>query len=140
MSTVADNPGDVSQVSDSIRTSTTMADEAAQDLVPDEPQSSAVPHPDDVVMGDNAEGAEGAENTNPQNSGDLPFAEGPYVEPRTKFVDYLGSPIVTLIVGSGDSETILTAHQALLIKSPYFAEICAAFTDDGSVSVPLSRG
>jgi hypothetical protein len=42
--------------------------------------------------------------------------------------------VVTLIVGGGDTETILTAHQSLLIKSPFFAETCAEFADDGSVS------
>ncbi|KAL9101001.1 MAG: hypothetical protein Q9163_003686 [Psora crenata] len=43
-----------------------------------------------------------------------------------KFVHYLKSPIITLTVGSGDSQTTLTAHQALLIASPYFASAIAA--------------
>lgn len=38
---------------------------------------------------------------------------------------YLKSPIVALHVGSGDTATQLTAHQALLIKSPFFAEAIA---------------
>ncbi|EGS20345.1 uncharacterized protein CTHT_0021720 [Thermochaetoides thermophila DSM 1495] len=33
---------------------------------------------------------------------------------------------------SGENKTILTAHQALLVQSPFFAEACAEFTDDGS--------
>ncbi|KAI0392922.1 hypothetical protein F5Y17DRAFT_332258 [Xylariaceae sp. FL0594] len=62
----------------------------------------------------------------------LPFAEGGETEPRTSFTSYLMSPVVTLIVGSGENETILTAHQGLLTQSPFFAQACAAFADDGS--------
>lgn len=68
------------------------------------------------------------------NNAELPFADGgEKVPPRINFISYLTSPLVTLIVGSGDNETILTAHQGLLVRSPYFAEACAAFSDDGSV-------
>ncbi|GAP87798.1 putative UPF0092 membrane protein [Rosellinia necatrix] len=62
----------------------------------------------------------------------LPFAEGDDIDPHTTFISYLMSPVVTLIVGSAENETILTAHQALLIQSPFFADACAAFADDGS--------
>lgn len=72
---------------------------------------------------------------------ELPFAgeetvvEQPEPEPsRIPFIDYLTSPIVTLIVGSGENETVLTAHQALLTQSPFFRDECDRFTDDGSVS------
>ncbi|RYP64249.1 hypothetical protein DL769_006729 [Monosporascus sp. CRB-8-3] len=87
----------------------------------------------DVEM---AEGeGEPAAATAPDNgagAGELPFAEGGEADPRPTFVSYLTSPVVTLIVGSGENETILTAHQGLLIQSPFFAEACAAFTNDGS--------
>ncbi|KAH6693518.1 hypothetical protein F5X68DRAFT_273122 [Plectosphaerella plurivora] len=53
-------------------------------------------------------------------------------EPRATFISYLTSPVVTLIVGQNGSETILTAHQSLLAKSPYFKDACAEFSDDGS--------
>ncbi|KAL2753074.1 hypothetical protein ACRALDRAFT_1078062 [Sodiomyces alcalophilus JCM 7366] len=53
-------------------------------------------------------------------------------EPRATFLTYLTSPVVTLLVGKNGSETILTAHQALLAKSPYFKEACAQFNNDGS--------
>ncbi|KAK1987718.1 hypothetical protein LZ30DRAFT_579520 [Colletotrichum cereale] len=78
------------------------------------------------------EGAEAADNADGEN---LPFADGGEsdpVEPRTTFVSYLSSPIVTLLVGQGEGETIVTAHQALLVQSPYFKEACAQFSDDGS--------
>lgn len=84
----------------------------------------------DVEM---AEGGEAEGSTAGNEGGDLPFAEGGDVAPRISYVTYLTSPIVTLVVGSGESETILTAHQALLAQSPFFADACAAFTDDGSV-------
>ncbi|ROT36161.1 hypothetical protein SODALDRAFT_394035 [Sodiomyces alkalinus F11] len=53
-------------------------------------------------------------------------------EPRATFLNYLTSPVVTLLVGQDGTETILTAHQALLAKSPFFKEACAQFSDDGS--------
>lgn len=55
---------------------------------------------------------------------------------RPSFISYLTSPVVTLIVGTGETETILTAHQALLSLSPFFKDACAQFSDDGSVSDP----
>jgi len=61
-------------------------------------------------------------------------AEEEPVPERTSFISYLTSPVVTLIVGEGEGETILTAHQALLALSPFFKEACAQFSDDGSVS------
>lgn len=61
-------------------------------------------------------------------------AEEEPVPERTSFISYLTSPVVTLIVGAGESETILTAHQALLVLSPFFRDACAQFSDDGSVS------
>ncbi|KAI1759299.1 hypothetical protein GGR53DRAFT_152251 [Hypoxylon sp. FL1150] len=64
--------------------------------------------------------------------GDLPFAQGGDQDQRVQFISYLTSPVVTLVVGSGDDETILTAHQGLLTQSPFFLDACAAFTDDGS--------
>jgi hypothetical protein len=41
--------------------------------------------------------------------------------PQTVFLEYLRSPIVELMVGSGDDATLLTAHEALVSQSPYFA-------------------
>lgn len=88
----------------------------------------------DVEMGEGQAGDEAAAaDEGGTSTGDLPFAEGGEADPRPTFISYLTSPVVTLIVGTGDNETILTAHQALLIQSPFFAEACAAFTNDGSV-------
>jgi hypothetical protein len=36
---------------------------------------------------------------------------------------------VELVVGHGDSSSVLYAHQGLLVSSPFFAEACAQFTD-----------
>lgn len=81
--------------------------------------------------------AEGAGDEATANGSELPFAEGGAEEPsapRVSFVQYLSTPIVTLLIGTGDNEHVLTAHQGLLSQSTYFAEQCAEFTDDGSVS------
>lgn len=100
-----------------------MAEEFNEEIL--EPQST---NPGgDVEMGE-GDGGESAGN----EGAVLPFAEGGDSDPRTTFISYLTSPVVTLIVGSAENETILTAHQALLIQSPFFADACAAFADDGS--------
>lgn len=49
---------------------------------------------------------------------------------RLTFIDYLKSPVVEILVGSGNEATLLTAHQGLLMQSPYFANMCALFGDD----------
>lgn len=101
-----------------------------------------------VNAGTDVEMAEGGEATPADTSangsadaavarGDLPFAEeGPEdaPPPRVSFIQYLTSPVVTLLVGNGVDETILTAHQSLLVQSPFFAAACAEFANDGSVS------
>jgi hypothetical protein len=50
------------------------------------------------------------------------------VASRVTFLDYLKSPMVELSVGSGASATTLSAHEAILVKSPWFKEKCASFT------------
>lgn len=82
------------------------------------------------------EGAEAQQSAGAEASAELPFAEEPEEEEeeaRKTFVDYLSSPVVSLLVGRLGEE-VLTAHQALLVKSPYFRDVCAGFADDGSVS------
>jgi hypothetical protein len=108
-----------------------MADSFAEDTpIEETPATTGT----DVEMVEGGDEAPAADANAPS---DLLFAEdGPEeapLVPRTTFIQYLTSPMVTLLVGSGDSETILTAHQALLIESPFFAEACAEFANDGSV-------
>jgi len=86
-----------------------------------------------------------AENEN-ENENDLPFAgeEEEVVQKPTRvtFVDYLKSPIVSLIVGEGEEKTELMAHQGLLVQSPWFGEECGRFGEGVRVSlfpnIPLS--
>lgn len=86
----------------------------------------------DVEMTETQNTQDGDEQENP-NGSELPFADTEIVEPRVTFANYLMSPIVTLLIGSGD-QSILSAHQGLLTQSPYFKEICDRFVEDGSVS------
>ncbi|KAL9002818.1 MAG: hypothetical protein Q9188_004280 [Gyalolechia gomerana] len=44
----------------------------------------------------------------------------------TQCRSYLKSPMVELLIGSGDSQTLLMAHKALLTKSPFFSEKLAS--------------
>ncbi|KFY41146.1 hypothetical protein V494_03154 [Pseudogymnoascus sp. VKM F-4513 (FW-928)] len=52
------------------------------------------------------------------------------VPARVTYVDHLKSPIVELTVGQDDTKTILSAHQALLVQSPFFEDACAEFNSD----------
>lgn len=67
----------------------------------------------------------------------LPFQEDEpeIAAPRITFIDYLKSPIVELLVGSGEEQTLLTAHEALLTQSPFFKDACAQFSPDATVSL-----
>jgi len=49
---------------------------------------------------------------------------------RVTYVQYLQSPIIGLLVGQGEEQAFLTAHQALLTQSPWFADACAKFSDE----------
>jgi hypothetical protein len=104
-----------------------MADSSHEENLEDAPANTGA----DVEM---AEGAGDEETPTVANGAEQSFADGTEVpaEPRIAFLQYLASPIVTLLVGSGDNEHILTAHQGLLTQSTYFADQCAEFTDDGS--------
>ncbi|KAK0711924.1 hypothetical protein B0H67DRAFT_492035 [Lasiosphaeris hirsuta] len=106
-----------------------MADSVNEEMLED---ASAAPGAD-VEMAEGASGndetaanANGAELPSDENSPEDPPA------PRIGFLQYLSSPVVTLLIGTGDTETILTAHQGLLTQSTFFAEACAEFSDDGS--------
>ncbi|KAI2465538.1 hypothetical protein F4781DRAFT_408930 [Annulohypoxylon bovei var. microspora] len=108
-----------------------MAEQFNEEVAEEQPANPGA----DVEMGEGeeAEGAAAAAAAAAGNgSGEMAFPEGFDVEPRTSYISYLTSPVVTLLVGSGESETLLTAHQGLLIQSPWFSDVCAAFTDDGS--------
>ncbi|KAF6225003.1 hypothetical protein HO133_010198 [Letharia lupina] len=79
--------------------------------------------------GDDAPGDEAAE--------DEAAIEAETPAARVTFVDYLKSPIVTLHIGSGDAATQLTAHQALLVKSPFFADAIAPDSASPKHSIDL---
>lgn len=54
----------------------------------------------------------------------------PASNPQTVFLDYLKSPIVRLVIGSGEEETTITAHSAILERSPYFGDKIAGLSPD----------
>ena len=62
------------------------------------------------------------------------------VPARLTYIDYLRSPTIGLLVGQGDEQALLTAHQALLVQSPWFADACAKFSNDVSVSYLSQKG
>ncbi|KAL3425015.1 hypothetical protein PVAG01_04296 [Phlyctema vagabunda] len=78
--------------------------------------------------------AEAVESTEDAGDVELPFQNEPEdeVPSRVTYIDYLKSPIIGLLVGQGEEQCLLTAHQGLLIQSPWFAEACGKFSDDVS--------
>lgn len=52
---------------------------------------------------------------------------------RVTYLDHLKSPIVELTVGQDDNKTVLSAHQALLVQSPFFEDACAQFSPNAPV-------
>lgn len=92
----------------------------------------------DVEMADEATAAEAREGE--ADASELPFAAGgdDAEASRVRFMTYLASPIVNLVVGQGAQQTLLAAHQGLLAKSPFFDSACQGFVDDGSVGLSPS--
>ncbi|TKA71765.1 hypothetical protein B0A49_02631 [Cryomyces minteri] len=81
----------------------------------------------DVVMGGAGDVEVVQEET--AGTGDATAAL-PKIEPEVpKRTTFLESPVVELVVGTGDAATSLSAHQGLLVQSPYFEEACANFSD-----------
>lgn len=110
-----------------------MADSFTEDPDADTPVAGT-----DIEMteGGDATPAEVAPAADLATGDNLPFSEAIPEDappPRVSFIQYLTSPVVTLLVGTGENETILTAHQSLLTSSPFFGEACAEFANDGSV-------
>ena len=50
---------------------------------------------------------------------------------------FLTSPIVEIVVGKGDDETVMTAHQSLLMEAPLLAEFITRFEASGPVGFNL---
>ncbi|GAQ06929.1 hypothetical protein ALT_4250 [Aspergillus lentulus] len=69
----------------------------------------------------------------PASSAPTEPPQPPKKKPGLHFLDYLTSPIVELIVGKDEHETSLTAHQSLLLESPFLAQAVAAFSESGPV-------
>jgi hypothetical protein len=74
------------------------------------------------------------------NAGDneMPFQEEAMedIPARVTYLDYLKSPVIGLLVGQGEEQAFLTAHQGLLNQSPFFASKFAELTAESSVCRP----
>lgn len=46
---------------------------------------------------------------------------------KLTWTSYLKSPIIEILIGQGDQQATLTAHQDLLTQSPFFEQKCADF-------------
>ncbi|GIC84932.1 uncharacterized protein Aud_000759 [Aspergillus udagawae] len=69
----------------------------------------------------------------PASSAPTEAPQPPKTTPGLHFLDYLTSPIVELVVGKNEHKTSLTAHQSLLLESPFLAQAVAAFSESGPV-------
>jgi hypothetical protein len=101
-------------------------DEAADiEMVGEEAVVGADPDEETAEHGENGEAGDN----------EVPIENDEEVPTRVTFVDYLKSPIVELVVGEGEEQIILTAHQALLQSSPFFEEALSQFNEDSTVSI-----
>jgi hypothetical protein len=112
-----------------------MADssEVFADLIPEDSAADIDMGNEEVMVEIDATSA-GAYN----DDNGLPFQEEAMEDApaRITYIDYLKSPVIGLLVGQSDEQALLTAHQALLTSSPWFADACAKFSDEVSVSFP----
>ncbi|KAI7160466.1 hypothetical protein KC349_g3445 [Hortaea werneckii] len=87
----------------------------------------------DEEMAESTDVPGGGEETVVEPTGDDEPTGLENIEPETPdrvtFLDYLRSPIIQLVVGTGDTASTLSVHQALLVQSPHFAEAVSRFTD-----------
>jgi len=102
---------------------------AADGAVEADIEMTAVEESQDVE-GEKSEGEGDGDETGDQN-GDTPTTN-----PQTIFLEYLKSPIVQLVVGSGEEETTLTAHQGILARSPYLEERLAELDEEPRLELP----
>ncbi|KKY15783.1 hypothetical protein UCRPC4_g06136 [Phaeomoniella chlamydospora] len=85
-----------------------------------EPEVQISPEPDVEMAG--AEESEVADVDDRDVGGAAGEGNGDSASsPHSVFLDYLKSPIVELVVGSDNEQTTITAHSAILAKSPWFA-------------------
>jgi BTB/POZ domain len=92
-----------------------------------EVEIAASAEPDVEMAGTEGEAADGE---NGDISGPAEEDDNGRPNPQTVFLEYLRSPIVELVVSSGDNATLLTAHEALVAQSPYFAAKLTGQTGD----------
>ncbi|KAM0256093.1 hypothetical protein ACHAQJ_005180 [Trichoderma viride] len=60
---------------------------------------------------------------------DVDAEADPVEEERKAFANHLMSPVITLLVGK-DEPAVLSAHEAFLVRSPHFEEVCKTFTEN----------
>jgi hypothetical protein len=92
----------------------------------------------DVEMGGEdvvevAAATDGDKNADGEKEQEIEEEEEAQIPTRATYLDHLKSPIVELSVEQDDTATVLSAHQALLVQSPFFEDACAQFSDDTPV-------
>ncbi|KAK2762766.1 hypothetical protein FQN54_000940 [Arachnomyces sp. PD_36] len=93
---------------------------------PDTAMEGAEPSTPQITRAGNGDNFEGPTAVAGEEGADpMEEEEGesvPQPNPGQKFIDYLKSPIVELVVGEGEETSVLSAHQALLASCPFFEE------------------
>ncbi|KOS21693.1 hypothetical protein ESCO_001463 [Escovopsis weberi] len=90
----------------------------------------------DVEMDENAEGGGNERNVEFEVEVAAQEVDDQPAEARTTFISHLMSPMVTLLIGR-DEPITLSAHQSLLVRSPWFEEACRGFDDSGPREISL---
>jgi hypothetical protein len=69
-----------------------------------------------------------------QNKMHLPPREMALVNSLLKSISFLTAPIVEIYVGQGEKQTKMTAHQTLLLDSPFLSEFVDKLDSSSEVS------
>ncbi|ETN37137.1 uncharacterized protein HMPREF1541_08127 [Cyphellophora europaea CBS 101466] len=89
---------------------------------------------EDVEMGAEDDAAEIADEPTGDSAEETVVAAA---NPQTAFIDYLRSPVVKLVIGDGEEQTTLSAHRAILERSPFFQSKLATLAPSNlSLSFP----
>lgn len=112
------------------------AGEIYEGLIPEDTPMDAADHPVVEIASGPEATVVAMDDDEAEPEDGLPFQEETMDDApaRVTYIDYLRSPVIGLLVGEGNDQALLTAHQALLVQSPWFADTCAKFSDEVSVS------
>ncbi|CAG8929785.1 unnamed protein product [Penicillium salamii] len=118
----------------------------AQPVQPVQPAPSAPSAPSDQIVKPSQDASASAVTEvemggTQEDATDIQEVAAPAPAPVKKstsinYIDFLTSSIVEIIVGQGDKETSMKAHQTLLMQAPFFAELVDKLEEPRRIDLP----